>query len=92
MYWPAISPNVLGDAVRIRTLVQDGSNDSSLVAAVTGLLGEEFEILGPAIRYSSSASNEMFAAIAVLQVLKDGTLYNFDVSGELVTSLGVVSR
>lgn len=92
VYWPAIGPDVLADAVRIRSLVGDGSNDSGLLAAVVALLGDDFEILGPAIRHSTSASNDPFAAIAVLQVLKDGTLYNFDVAGELVTSLGVVSR
>ena len=92
VYWPAIGPNVLGDAVRIRSIVENSWNDSSLFAGISAQLGEDFEILGPAIRHSTSASNETFAAIAVLQVLKDGVLYNFDGSGELVTSLGVVSR
>ena len=84
VHWPSISGEVLEEALRIR----DASTraQSTLLINVADMLGSEFEILGPAIRHSNGASTGPFFEVAVLQVLNDGLLYNFDLGGELVLS------
>jgi len=82
--WPRISVEVLEEALRIRD--ESMKADSDLQMNIANLLGSEFEVLGPAIRHSNGGSIDPFFEVAVFQVLKDGWIYNFDRSGDLVQS------
>jgi hypothetical protein len=90
VHWPRISGEVLEEALRIRDASTQAQ--SILLINVSNMLGSEFEVLGPAIRHSNAASTGSFVEVAVLQVQKDGVLYNFDLSGELVLSISSSTR